>query len=457
MSTPRPPWTAPARPPRPVPAAVPPWQFPRIHEERLANGVTLLTCDRPGQELLTAEIVVASPLACEPRDVEGVMGILASALAEGVRGTSALDFAHALEHCGATLGVGADHAGLRVTLDVPGPYLERALGLVVSALREPLLPAPAVERLRRSRLHACARERLDSERRASAELHRVVFAPQDRRSRPARGTEETVRQIDRDAVAAFHAAHVRPAVTTVVLVGDLTRHPADRALRRLLGGWHGEPGAPEVRPAPPVRDGPAVVLVDSPEAVQTRLVLGRAAAGRATPGWDPLLIGNHCLGSSVTSRLDRELREAKGYTYGFHSRLLAMGRQSLAVATGAVAAASTAAALDGVLSILRGLGSQGLTERERDAAVAQIVTAAPIRYLRSADVAEEIALLVLDGRAPDSLPDAFARVAALSAQDATAALLSAFRPEAMVTVAVGDAAAFQAGVEDLGIGPLTVV
>lgn len=457
MTTALPPRTPPARPARPSLAPVPSWRFPVIHTDLLENGVRVLTCDRPGQELLTAEIVVAAPLACEPRELEGVVGILAAALAEGVTGTSALDFAHALEHCGATLGVGAEHAGLRVTLDVPGPYFAEAIGLVLSALRAPLLPGWAVERLVRSRVQSCSHERADGERRASMELHRAVFAPEDRRSRPARGTEDTVRSIDREAVAAFHTAHVRPAGTTVVVVGDLTRYPPDRALRRALSGWQGSPGAPEPVPAPPVRDGPGVLLVDSPGAVQTRVLLGRAAPGRTARGWDPLLIANHCLGGSVNARLDRELREVKGYTYGFHSRLLAIGPQSLAVATGAVSAPETADAVEDVGRILRRLESEELTERERNAAVAQIVSGAPLRYVTSATVAEEIALLVLDGRDPASLPDAFARVAAVTAAEATAALRSAFRADAMVTVAVGEVDSFASRLADLGIGPVTVV
>ena len=190
-----------ARPARPLPVPVEPWLFPTVHEEVLGNGVTLLTCDRPGQEVLSVEIIVAAPLSLEPRDLEGVLGITASALVEGVPGLGSLDFIQALENCGATLGVGAEHAGLRITLDVPSAHLCRALGLLVRALREPLLPSAAVDRLVRSRAHTAVRNRSDAERRASMELHAAVFDPADRRSRPARGTEETIRRIDRDAVA----------------------------------------------------------------------------------------------------------------------------------------------------------------------------------------------------------------------------------------------------------------
>ncbi|MDQ0797263.1 pitrilysin family protein [Streptomyces sp. B1I3] len=438
--------TAPAttgpRPARPATAPVRPWHFPRLHRSVLDNGLTLLTCDRPGQEVLSAEIIVAVPLALEPRELEGVVGITASALAEGVPGLDSLDFIHALEHCGATLGVGAEHTGLRITLDVPGTHLEEALGLLTSALRTPLFPARSVERLVGARANAYVRNRADAERRASMELHTALFDAADRRSRPARGTDVTVRGIDRDAVAAFHHRFVRPAVSTVALAGDLARYDVDAVLRRVLGTWEGEPGTLEAPPSPPVRDEAPVILVDRPGALQTRLVLGRVAPGRATPDWDALLIGNHSLGGSVNARLDRELREAKGYTYGFHSRLLGVVQDSLAVVTGAVETSVTAPALNDITRILTEVADRGITEAERAAAVAQIVDAAPLRYLTASAVAEEMALLVLDGRDPASLPDAFRRAAAITTEEASGALRSAFPPDGMVTVAIGDVSVF---------------
>ncbi|MER6099893.1 pitrilysin family protein [Streptomyces sp. NPDC001728] len=446
-----------ARPQRPLPVPVEPWLFPALREELLSNGVTLLTCDRPGQEVLSVEIVVAVPLALEPRDLEGVLGITTSALVEGVPGLSSLDFIQELENCGATLGVGAEHAGLRITLDVPVPHLVRALSLLVRAMREPLLPAASVDRLVRSRVHALVRHRTDPERRAALELHGAVFDASDRRSRPARGTEETVRRIDRDAVVACHRRFLRPAVTTVVVAGHLSGNGTEAALRRVLSTWEGEPGTLPAPPAPPVRDDPAVIVVDRPGAVQTRLVLGRAATARTAPGWDALLIGNHSLGGSVNARLDRELREAKGYTYGFHSRLLAVVRHSLAVVTGAVETSVTGEALGDIRRILREVAEHGISARERSAAVAQIVDAAPLRYLTASAVADEIAVLVLDGRAPASLPGAFQRAAAVTTEEASAALREAFAPDRLVTVAVGDASRIGEAVrEAAGSAPRTV-
>jgi predicted Zn-dependent peptidase len=434
-----------------------PFRFPPVHRAVLANGITLHTCDRPGQEVLSVEIIVHVPLALEPRDLEGITGITARALAEGTPQLASLDFIQELEHCGATLGAGAEHAGMRITLDVPGPYVEHALSLVVAALREPLLPPRAVNRLARSQADAHRRHLADPERRASLEIHRVLFDARDRRSRPALGDADTVLRVDRDAVAAHHAHHVRPGATTVIVAGDLSRFDVDAVLHRVLSGWEGEQRPAETPPAPAPPGEPAVVLVDRPGAVQTRLVLGRVVPGAADPGWDALLVGNHCLGGSVNARLDRVLRERKGYTYGFHSRLVGVVEHALAVVTGAVETSVTGAALADIVDILEAATDEDITAYEHRAAIAQIVDAAPLRYLVPANVAEEIALLVLDGRDPAILTDVFTRAATISAGEASAALRSAFPAHRMVTVAVGDTARFAAEMQDHCAAPVTVL
>ncbi|MEU2771204.1 M16 family metallopeptidase [Streptomyces diastaticus] len=446
-----------SRPARPAAARPVPWRFPDVHRAELANGLTLHTCDRPGQEVLSIEIVVSVPLTLEPRELEGITGITARALAEGTPALPALDFIQELEHCGATLGAGAEHAGLRVTLDVPGSLAERALRLVIAALREPLLPHRAIGRLAKSQAAAHRRHLAEPERRASLEIHRALFDARDRRSRPALGDAETVLRVDRDAVAAFHARYVRPGATTVVVAGDLARFGVDPMLHRVLGDWDGDPYTPQVPPTPSIPHVPAVVLVDRPGAVQTRLVLGRVAPGSASPSWDAMLIGNHCLGGSINARLDRVLREGKGYTYGFHSRLVSVVDHSLAVVTGAVETSVTGAALTDIEEILRTIAQEDITACEHRAALAQIVDAAPLRYLVPADVAEEITLLVLDGRDPATLTEVFPHAAAVTAAEASAALRSAFPPRSVATVAVGCAARIEHELRERFDVPVTVL
>jgi predicted Zn-dependent peptidase len=117
-------------------------------------------------------------------------------------------------------------------------------------------------------------------------------------------------------VRAFYQAHVRPAVATAVVVGDLTGIDLDAVLAGTLGGWTGDAAGPVHVPPVTAGDTGRVVIVDRPGAVQTQLLIGRTGPDRHDQVWPALLLGTYCLGGTLTSRLDRVLREEKGYTYG---------------------------------------------------------------------------------------------------------------------------------------------
>ncbi|CAM5711194.1 hypothetical protein STENM223S_09324 [Streptomyces tendae] len=260
-----------------------PWAFPAPERGSLDNGLTVLRCHRPGQQVVAVEVLLDAPLEAEPSGLDGVATIMARAFSEGTDKHSAEDFAAELERCGATLDAHADHPGVRLSLEVPASRLAKALGLLADALRAPAFADGEVERLVRNRLDEIPHELANPARRAAKELSKELFPADSRMSRPRQGTEETVAAIDSAAVRAFYERHVRPATATAVVVGDLTGVDLDALLGDTLGAWTGS--AAEPRPVPPVTadDRGRVVIVDRPGAVQTQLLIGRTGAGPARP------------------------------------------------------------------------------------------------------------------------------------------------------------------------------
>ncbi|GAA3358524.1 hypothetical protein GCM10017744_033450 [Streptomyces antimycoticus] len=208
--------------PQPKGGAPKPWAFPAPQRSELSNGLTVLRCHRPGQQVVAVEINLEAPLDAEPTGLEGVATIMARALSEGTDKHDAEEFAAELERCGATLDAHADHPGLRVSLEVPVSRLPKALGLLADALRAPAFPDGEVERLVRNRLDEIPHELANPARRASMALSAALFPAESRMSRPRQGTQETIEGIDAAAVRAFYEAHVRPSTATAVIVGDLT-------------------------------------------------------------------------------------------------------------------------------------------------------------------------------------------------------------------------------------------
>ncbi|WP_112465985.1 M16 family metallopeptidase [Streptomyces triticisoli] len=449
--------------PRPQAGEARPWAFPAPERGTLDNGLTVLRCHRPGQQVVAVEVLLDAPLDAEPDGLDGVATIMARAFSEGTDKHSAEEFAAELERAGATLDMHADHPGVRLVLEVPASRLAKGLGLLADALRAPAFADSEVERLVRNRLDEIPHEQANPARRAAKELSKELFPATARMSRPRQGTEETVGAIDSAAVRSFYDRYVRPATATVVVVGDLTGIDLDELLGETLGAWTGAPAKP--RPVPPVTadDTGRVVIVNRPGAVQTQLLIGRVGPDRHDRVWPAQVLGTYCLGGTLTSRLDRVLREEKGYTYGvrafgqvLRSAPDGSGAAMLAI-SGSVDTPNTGPALRDLFTVLRKLAAEGLTDTERDVAVQNLVGVAPLKYETAAAVANTLADQVEQHLPDDYQATLYQQLAATGTVEATAAVVNAFPVDRLVTVLVGDAAQIKEPVEALGIGRVTVV
>jgi predicted Zn-dependent peptidase len=451
--------------PQPAAGQPTPWAFPVPERGGLASGLAVLRCHRPGQQVAAVQICLDLPLDAEPGGLDGVATIMMRALSQGTAHHSAEEFAAELERCGADLHASADYGGARIWLEVPVSRLRKALGLLAEALREPAFAATEVERLVRNRLDEIPLELANPRRRAAKQLSRELFPASSRLSRPRQGTGDTVARIDADSVRAFYEAHVRAGGSTAVIVGDLTGVDVDALLADTLGQWAGEAAGP--RPVPPVTadDAGRVVIVDRPGAVQTQLLLGRTGPDRHDPRWPALMLGTYCLGGTLTSRLDRVLREEKGYTYGVRAFEQVLrspspdgtgGLSALAI-SGSVDTASTGPALGDLWTVLRTLAVEGLTGAERDMAVQNLVGVAPLEYESAASVADTLADQVEEHLPDDYQARLYAHLAQTSTSEATAAVIAAFPERGLVAVLVGDASEIRDPVQALGIAEVRVV
>jgi predicted Zn-dependent peptidase len=454
--------------PQPASGQAKPWAFPAPQRGALPNGLTVLRCHRPGQQVVAVEICLDTPLDAEPDGLDGVATMMVRALSQGTGSHTAEEFAAELERCGATLASHVGYPGARVSLAVPASRLPKALWLLAEALHAPALAGNEIERLVRNRLDGIRHEMANPGRRAAKHLSQELFPASARMSRPREGTEDTVARVDAAGVRAFYEAHVRPATATAIVVGDLTGVDLDAVLADTLGGWTGDTTEP--LPMLPVTadDTGRMVIVDRPGAVQTQLLIGRIGPDRHDRVWPALVLGTYCLGGTLTSRLDRVLREEKGYTYGVRAfeRVLrspaphaadgATGASLLAIG-GAVETASTGPALDDLWTVLRTLAAEGLTEPERDMAVQNLVGVAPLEYETAASVAGTLADQVEQHLPDDYQAQLYARLAETGTVEATAAVVAAFPESRLVTILVGDASQIRSPVEALGIGNVKVV
>lgn len=444
--------------PRPEVAAPGEWSFPQPRELTLPNGITALVHDVPGQYVISVRLTVPVALRFEPEATEGVAWVMARLLDEGTRTHTQRELSELLERRGIALGAGMSEAQLGLDLDVPQRFLGEALGLLTECVSEPVFDETEVSRIVRTRLAEIEQERASAGRRAFKEWAATYYDPSVRAARAGGGTAESVAAITRADVVGFHAEHVHPDGATVVVAGDLTGVDVESLLATTLGGWTtaGPSRSVDREPAPRAADAARVVLVDRPGSVQSEILIGGPGPDRRVDsGWAPFPVLAYVLGGAPNARIDQVLREDKGYTYGIRSGFRPRQVGSAFTVSGSVRADSTVDSLRLLAEILEG-ATEGFSEEETRAGVDFMTLTAPGRYDTADAIADETA-----GLAGDALPltftsDTIAAMRGLTAADLDRAWRDGVQREWTIVV-VGDAALYREGVEQLGLGPVTVV
>lgn len=432
------------------PGIVPPqpWHFPDAETHVLDNGLEVWVYPVPGQHVVASQLVLDLPLSAEPRAHEGVATITLRASDEGTIAHPDGLINECLEAAGATFEGSASWASTMCVLEVPRTRLARAFELFAEIVRTPAFDTGDVERQRELRLAEWLQVKANASSTASLVLRSVLHRSDSRASRPAAGTEVGVQTIDRELVTDFHTRHWGPRGSTLILAGEFDDDPVDLA-RAWWGDWSActsvhEHVVDRFSPA----SGQVVHLVDRPGSVQAELRIAGPGADRSTPDWAAFQVATSAMGGMFNSRLNRALREERGYTYG--ANLVASpgrGSGTWTMSTSCrtdVMADACRVALD-LLAM-----PDPLTPAEVGDAVNYQLGVAPLRYDTAAGIVGQAAAVASVGMRPGYVNAHFARVAAVDADSASAAFARLVTPDAAHIVIVGDAAALRPALSQRG-------
>ncbi len=442
---------------RPLPGTPRPYHFPGFTRTVLANGLTVLVAQLPGRPLLTAQLVLEGGAGAEDASRAGVTVLTAEALTEGTAHHDAVGLIEAAERLGAGLQAGAGWETTVGTVDVPRRNLAAALGLLAEVMLEPTFPAAEVVRLRDERLYDLLQARADPHRRAERAFAATIYAPRSPFARPTAGTEETVPGLDRDALVARYAALRDPRRATLIVAGDVRGIPVIDLVAERFGTWTaaGEPPAPVEIDATPNPIGRRVVIVDRPGSPQTEVRIGHVGLPRRIPDYHAVVVMSAILGGLFDSRLQRLLREERGYTYSVHAGFdLRRAAGPFAVRM-AVQTDATVPAIHDALDVLARLPQEPPAPEELDAARDFLIGVFPLRFESASQVVAAIAGLVALGLPDDELDRYRPAIAAVTAEQVLAAASHVRAGEASV-VLVGDAARIERELP-AAWGPLEIV
>lgn len=439
-----------------------PWSFPEPIQRTLRNGVPLSVFALPGQHVASIQILVPLPATAEARELEGLATIVARTMDEGTTSHGPDEFAGLLERNGIALGASQSLLGLTMQIDVPTAAMAPALDLVRECLTEPAFPDEEVGRHVASRLSDIAHSMADPASRASLEWIGAHYDPAARASRPVAGSAESVSAITAQDARNFHTAHVHSTGARVIVAADQDADQVFADVDAALGSWTAVTPAPQAAtPSGAVLDtmrtgGDRILFVNRPGSVQTQVHLGwRGPSRHVESGWAPYPVLGYLIGGSPGARIDRVLREEKGYTYGFGAGFSPRGANGTFMAAGSVRGDATVDAIDQLWQVLDGL-SGGFTEDELRSGADYIAMTAPGRYATADVVADQAAALALDGLGTDFVSNYLHDLGRLTTTDLAQAW-QMWATQTRTLVLVGDAEKYAAEVTSLGRGDVSVI
>ena len=441
----------------PVPGPAPALKLPPIQKRTLANGLPVWIVEMHEVPVANLTLVVKAGASADPLGKYGLASFTAAMLDEGAGTRSALDLADAIEFLGASLATGSAFDSSTVRLQTPVSKLDEALPLMADVVLRPAFSAGELERLRKERLTSLLQTRDNAGALASAAFARVVFGPRHRYGTPAMGNSASNGEMTVADLKGFYGSWYQPQHGHLIVVGDVTAASILPKLEKAFGGWKN--GAKSV--LPPVetaaQHGPRqIYLVDKPGAAQSQIRIGWVGVPRSTADFYPLDVLNTVLGGSFTSRLNQNLREQHGYSYGAGSSFDMRVSAGPFVASAGVQSDKTVESLREFFKELAGI-RQPIPEAEVTRARNYEALGFPSTFEATADMAGNLIQLIVYGLPETFFTDYVPKIQAVTAADVQKAAAQYIQPDRFAVVVVGDLAKIEPLIRAANLGPVRVL
>jgi predicted Zn-dependent peptidase len=424
-----------------------------IQRFTLGNGLAVVLVEEHQVPVVQFTVLLRSGIATEPAAKSGLATMVATMLTDGAGTRDALQLADAVDFLGADLSASAGFHSAVIQMYSPLARLDSALALLADVVIRPTFPAAELERRRKERLTGLLQWRDEPRAIATVLFNRTLYSADHPYGLPTSGTEATIRAMKVADLQEYHAQHYRPNNATVIVVGDVTVASVRPRLEAMFGGW--AKGSPASRPLPDIKQVTArnVYLVDKPGAAQTEIRIGCVGVPRVTDDYYALVVMNTILGGSFSSRLNQNLREQHGYTYGAGSSFSFRALPGPFLAASAVQSAVTDKALTEFMKELNGI-LQPVPEAEVARARNYVALSYPDEFQTVRGIAGKLEEIVMYNLPDNTINEYVEKVLAVTGEDVHRVAKKYLDPGRMAVVLVGDRKVIGTGVEALKLGPI---
>ena len=434
----------------PAPAEPRPYHFPHITRATLPNGLHVLVAENHNAPLVSMRALVRSGADHDTAHSAGLASITADLLDEGAASRDAILLAEDIGLLGAALGTGADWDASYISLDVLARNTEPAVEIFGDVTARATLPPDGLERVRAERVNEILQQRNEPGSIAGKRFASLLYGT-GAYGNSVIGNAETVAKIAIDDVRRFYAQHFIPNNSAVVISGDVTPERAIELVTGALGNWASGPEVPRPEIAPRSIDASRIYVIDRPQAVQSEIRVGHLGVARSTEDYFAISVMNAIFGGVFNSRINLNLRERHGYTYGARSQFAFRRAAGPFVVAAPVRNEVTLESVSEMLAELRRIRTGDIETVELDDVKSYLIGVFPASVQTASDIASRLVDMELYGLPEDYFDHYRENIAAITKEDVERVAQKYLDPDRVIIVIVGNASQIREPLGTLGM------
>ncbi len=421
----------------------------------LDNGLKVYLVEDHALPILSASLVSRAGSERNPKDKSGLATLVAETMGDGTESRDLKKLADDEELIGTTITPGASMDGGFAGMTVLTNNTDRGVDLLADVIEHPAFRLEELDRRKKQRLVRIAQETDSVQAMAQRVGPKLVFGDSPY-GQSMSGTQDSVQTLTRDDVTDFYKSHYGPADSALLLAGDITPAEARHVAEQYFGKWTGTASEAVTLPPAPEMQPTHVVIVDKPGAPQTMLMAFGLGVPANSPDLPTLQVMNYTLGGSFASRINMNLREEHGYTYGASSGYRGYRSGGQFVAGGLVRTDVTAPAAKELMGEITRFPTSLPTETELNASKDALVQSLPGVFETTSAATGAMQSIFLYDRPLDYYAKLPERYRAVTADDVGRVAKEDLHPNQLIIVAAGDRSKIEPGLKDAGLGPVEV-
>lgn len=429
--------------------------LPPIITRQLPNGLKLLIVEQHELPLADFVLVVGSGSTADPKGKPGIANLTSQMLREGTTTRKSLEIADQIAFLGISLSPNSSWESSTLSLHTPTAQLDSALALFADVALRPSFPANEFDRIKKTRLTELLQLRDQGPAIANLAFPAIVYGTSHPYGLPSLGTETSVQSLTPADLQAYYQTNFKPNNSTLIIVGDVNPAQIEQKINSLFGGWQRGDVQPLNYGEPAKAATTTIYLIDKPGAAQSSFRIGSVGVPRSTKDYFALTVMNTILGGSFTSRLNQNLRENRGYTYGAGSRFDMRRQAGPFLASAEIVTAKSDSALIEFMKELNGI-RQAVPPNELSRAKRYLQLQLPGNFETTQEIAAALVPVALYGLPLDYYNNYVQNIENVNQADVARVAQQYINPGSLAVVIVGDRKTIEQGLKAVNVGPISV-